>query len=152
VNGSLSVDLGDGSNTFGFAASANVFGNLSIAAGNGTNTLGTLAGTVAGNLMFTIGNGNTTVTIVNPPGGSLSWTSGNGNDSVTLGSAATTAGGIWNVNLQFGNGDDSLTLSAAAPATQTISGRADGGGRITANVFTQGASWAPVNFTLVNFP
>jgi len=32
-------------------------------------------------------------------------------------------------------------------------GRVDGGGRITANVFNQGANWTPISpFTLSNFP
>src|SRR5262249_1697217 len=103
--------------------------------------------------VFNLGNGNNTATASVVPGGLLRWTSGNGTNSLTLGGAATPANSAWNVGIRFGNADDTLTLSAAAPATQSLTGSADGGGRILGNVFSQGASWTLTTpFILTNFP
>jgi hypothetical protein len=90
------------------------------------------------------------MTVTNAPVGQFSWNSGNGNDSLTL--APTTAGQSWNVKIKFGDGDDTFTLGGTG-AGQSITGRVDGGGHVTANVFTQGSNWTPGSpFRVVNFP
>jgi hypothetical protein len=150
VLGSVQMNLRSGNNTVEFGPSGLVLGDLSISADNGNNDLTNFNGTVDGNLTFHLGNGDDSLTIANAPGGRLSWTSGNGNDSVTL--APPTANQVWNVNIQFGTGDDTLTLAGAGMG-ELLTGRVDGGGRIIANVFNQGANWTLVSpFTLSNFP
>ncbi len=148
VNGSLTLNLGDGGNMVNFEASATVAGNMTVNGGNGNNDLSTFpfSGTVAGSLSFNLGNGDNSVTITTAPGGLLSWTSGNGASALTLNPAAATA---WDVNVHFGSNDDSFTLAGAGG---TLSGLVDGGGHVVANTFTQGAGWTLTNFTLVNFP
>jgi hypothetical protein len=88
--------------------------------------------------------------VTNAPGGLLSWTSGNGSDSLTF--APTTDNQTWNVQIQFGNGDDTFTLGGTG-LNESVTGRVDGGGRLTANVFNPGANWTLTpTFTLSNFP
>jgi hypothetical protein len=147
VSGTLSVNTGTASDTVTFAAAAAVFGDLSLTGGDGANSF-TLNGSVAGNLRINLGNGNDTVTVGNAPGGTLFWTSGNGADSLTL--APTTAGQTWNVNVLFGNNDDTFTLAAPGGF---LTGKVDGGGHVSGNVFNPDPSWTPTStFQLVNFP
>jgi hypothetical protein len=150
VGGSVQMNLRSGDNDVEFGPSASVAGNLSIRAGDGNNDITNFAGTVGGNLSFQLGNGDNTVTVTNAPGGRLTWNSGNGSDSLTF--APTIDGQLWNVAVQFGNGDDTFTLGGTG-MNEAITGRVDGGGRITANVFNQGANWTLTPpFTLSNFP
>jgi hypothetical protein len=147
VNGNATVSSGDGNDTIQVDATAAVFGTLHLNGGNGANTL-TVNGSVSGDLVFNQGNGDNSATITQAPGGVLRWTSGNGNDTLNL--TPATAGQLWNVNIQFGSGDDTLNLNAPGG---TLTGRADGGGRITANAFNQDPSWTLTpTFTLSNFP
>jgi hypothetical protein len=74
----------------------------------------------------------------------ITWLSGNGNDSLTLAGAQA-----YNVNVTFGNGDDTFTLNNAAAF---LSGKVDGGGRITANVFNLVAGTIVPPFQQINFP
>ncbi len=152
VNGNTTISSGDGDDLISLDSSAAVFGTLQINGGNGDNLL-FVDGSVSGDLVFNLGNGDNTAFITQAPGGVLRWTSGNGNDFLSLGDLSTPPGTTWNVNIRLGSGDDTLTLDPAAPADQFLTGSADGGGRIVANVFDQGASWtlAPT-FTLSNFP
>jgi hypothetical protein len=152
VFGSVQMDLRSGNNTVVFPGT--VFGNLSIAAGNGDNDLTNINGTVGGGLTFNLGNGNNAAVVANAPGGVLTWLSGNGNDSLTLGSGLTAGSETWSINALFGSGDDVFTLAGTPPGTtQFLSGKVDGGGRITGNTFNQGANWVLVpTFVLVNFP
>ncbi len=152
VFGSTQMDLRSGNNTLLFPGS--VGGDFSVAAGNGDNDLTNFAGTVGGKLTFNLGNGNNSAIISNAPGGTLTWTSGNGNDSLTLGSGLTAGSEFWTVNVLFGSGDDVFTLAGTtAGTTQVISGKVDGGGRMTGNTFVQGPNWVLTpTFVLVNFP
>ena len=84
-----------------------------------------------------------TVAIGATIGGRTNWRSGNGNDSLQLGSGSNN----YNVNVQFGNSDDSFTLAT----TGLVSGRADGGGRLSSNVFTQNGAILSPYFQLSNF-
>jgi hypothetical protein len=148
VNGSLTINLGDGDSTVSFTGTAAVSGDMRVNGGNGNNDLTTFSGTVAGNLTFTLGNGNDSATISNAPGGVLSWTSGNGSDSLTLN--PSTAGQAWNINVHFGNSDDTFTLGGAGG---NLTGTVDGGGRVLANVFVQGPNWVLLPpFQETNFP
>jgi hypothetical protein len=152
VLGSMQVDLRTGDNVVQFPGT--VGGNLSISAANGANDLTGISGTIGGNLRFNLGNGDNTAVIANAPGGVLTWTSGNGNDSLTLGSGLTAGSESWNVNVQFGNGDDVFTLAGTPPGTtQFLTGKVDGGGRVTGNTFVQGPNWVlSPTFVLSNFP
>ncbi len=170
-NGNVSLQLGIGANGNPFASSnasifpfaffpsdASVAGNFTLTAGNGNNNFtastttpsnSPFAGTVNGNTYITLGNGLDSFTVASSNlNGTFNWHSGNGNDSLTL--AAPTGGtAYYNVNAQFGNGDDSFSLGSGV----SVSGSADGGGRITGNTFDPDpASTIVQPFTLSNFP
>ncbi len=148
VFGSANVNMGQGNDTFEFDGTSQVFGNLSVTGGNGTNSVPLFQGLVDGNLSFNFGNGNNNpVTVVFAPGGLLTWRSGNGNNHLTLGTAPNS--GNFNVDVTFGSGDDTFTLDNG---TGVLSGRVDGGGRITANVFEQLSGTLAPTFQLINFP
>jgi len=128
VQGSVSVNLGSGNDSFSFAAgstigaSANIAtgggddsvnldgavgGDLTVNAGDGTDTITSAAvtGTVAGNMSVTAGSGNDSVTLDGSVSGNLNITLGNGDDTVTIGNAP---GGV--LHWTSGNGNDSVTL------------------------------------------
>jgi hypothetical protein len=168
VNGALTADMGDGNNTFAYAATAFVGGAMRLTAGNGTNLVG-INGQVGGQLstsfgngtndidlnagallgggvLFCLGHGDNTVDLANGAfmGGSFGLRTGNGNNAVNL----DASGNALVTDIIFGNGDDSLTFTNGL-----FSGSADGGGEVTADLFTlgAGASVTP-EFVLVNFP
>ncbi len=160
INGSLGLNLGNGDNLVDSDTGV-INGNLSITGGNGNDSITgsgglAFAATVAGNMTVNLGNGDNVADLAIAPGGRLRWTSGNGNDSVALDpdNIAVPPGPsqTWSVNFHFGNGDDTMTL-ADAGNPQFITGLVNMGGRISANVFTQGVNWTPVGpFVLLNVP
>jgi S-layer protein len=150
VNGNVTLNLGDGNDEIdleSFGGQPTVFGaNLTINAGNGNLTIGTVDAQVTGNVYFNLGNGNTTVdfSAASSVGGTLNWHSGSGNNSLIL-----EGGQQYLVNVVFGSGDDTFTLNNAAAV---LTGKVDGGGHITANVFNQLAGTIGSPFELINFP
>src|SRR5205823_4188528 len=128
------VNSGEGDNVLTGASTFTVQGNLTLRAGNGANSVPNMAAAVNGNLNFFFGNGADTVTVSGPVGGTVLWRSGNGPDSLTLGLGAATANN-YNVDVLFGSNDDTFTLNIGA--TNFITGRVDGDGRLTANTFNQ---------------
>jgi hypothetical protein len=124
---------------------------MNVTLGNGVNDLGTIAATTLGSMTFNLGSGanNPDATLTGSVGSTFNWTSGNGPDTLSIPAQASNP--AYNVNIQFGNADDTLNVGGGA-GTVTLSGRADGGGRITANTFNQLAGAILTNFTLSNFP
>jgi hypothetical protein len=148
IAGNLSVRYGDGNNNLivNSLPGPQVAGDVSIVAGNGNNNL-EFAGSVGGNLTMHLGNGSNQVGFTSAPAGLLTYNSGNGGDTVVLFGLDPTQ--VWKVNMTFGTNDDELDLILGG----FITGRVDGGGRVTANVFSQGPGWTIVPpFQLSNFP
>ena len=70
-------------------------------------------------------------------------TTDNGNYTLSLEGAQTYV-----ADVVFGSGDDTFTLNNAAAV---LTGLVDGGGRITANTFTQTAGTLSPTLVLANF-
>jgi hypothetical protein len=173
VGGNLTLNLGDGNNVTFFGQPFTVAGNMYVNAGNGDNDMNSgeefFGGQIAGNLSFRLGNGNNRVTLGEGAtvGGDVNYTLGNGNNTLAD-SAGTFIGGtlrlragngnnsytanraaLYVLDMHFGNGDDSFTYGGGGA---TLTGLLDGGGRLTANSFTQGAAVLAPTLTLMNFP
>jgi hypothetical protein len=148
VGGNLSIRFGDGDNQLivDSLPGPQVAGNLTLVAGNGDSFL-FFAGSVGGNITEHLGNGDNLVGFTSAPGGVLNYTSGNGADLVVL--FGVTPDQVWNVNMTFGSNDDELDLVLSG----FITGRVDGGGSVTGNVFSQDPGWTILSpFQLINFP
>jgi hypothetical protein len=167
LNGSGNFELTGGANVFTFSATGFVGGNLRLAAtnednivdidgeingdfsayfGNGANDFNFNADmAIGGHVNLYLGNGNNTVDLVDTAlvGGRFRLRTGNGNNTVDL----DASGGVLVTDIIFGNGDDDLTFRNG-----TFSGKADGGGRVTANTFTLVGAVLTPDFVLVNFP
>jgi hypothetical protein len=147
IGGNATVRALDNGMNFRFDTGT-IAGALNVFGGNGANLAAApLTGTVRGVMTVNFGNGNNGTWNFNTGfsvGRPLRWTSGNGPNQVAL-----NAPGNFNLNVQFGNADDTFTLNNAGAV---VSGRVDGGGRITANVFNYLAGTIGSPFTLSNFP
>jgi hypothetical protein len=152
IDGSLSVQLGDGNTTlFGPGQFFHVQGDMSIQAGNGNDTAPELDALVDGNLRINLGNGADNFTLATAPFGLLLWRSGNGADTLTLGTGSLLGSNPFlNVNLTFGNNDDTVNVNIGAAGS--ITGRIDGGNHFTANTFNQMSGTIVEPFQLINFP
>jgi hypothetical protein len=167
INGSLNVNMGEGTNNLLFNAQQpanpndagpSVGGSMTVTAGNGTNNIGVtatglFAGTVAGNLSFYLGNGDNgmagdPMTVTTGLGGKLLWRSGNGQNFLTLGDGSQDF--FYNVDVVFGNDDD--TFETNLGTNGALNGRVDGGGRLTGNTFTQTSGNLAPTLVVLNFP
>jgi hypothetical protein len=155
VNGNAAITVGDGNDNISletFTSQTIIGGNLTINAGNGNDLIGPLAGDggnqalIGGDVFLHLGNGNDTASFDagGSVGGKITWRSGNGNSMLTLAGAQT-----YLVDVVFGSGDDTFTLNNAAAV---LTGRVDGGGHITANVFNPVAGTIGSPFEETNFP
>ena len=166
-NGNFTTNLGDGDNVYNTNTAFTVAGNATLNAGNGVN--GMLGfGNVAGDLSINFGSGANNFTINRTVGGNANINLGNGNNVTVFAAGTSSVGGTvhyrsgngnnllqfnqtqtYLLDVVFGNGDDTLASVAGTP---TFTGLIDGGGRVTANTFTQGGAILSPNLTIKNFP
>ncbi|MFO0843689.1 MAG: hypothetical protein U0797_15045 [Gemmataceae bacterium] len=148
IDGSASVNLGEGANDFDTLALGSILGNLWLSVGNGDNLAMSLAGTVGGTLALFQGNGaNGTVTISTVPA-RLLYRGGNGGAAATDNVIDLAGTGTYLVDMVYGTGFGGLTLSGGA--TQTLTGIVVGTGGTYA--FNQGAAVLAPELVFINFP
>jgi hypothetical protein len=166
-NGNATVNTGDGDNTYALTSAFEAAGSFNLTAGNGNNAIGDFGGAVAGDLNVTLGNGTNSFNLTGSTGGNLNFQLGNGDNTLSDDATATIAGklrirsgngnnsytangvGTYNLDVVFGSGDDTFTYAGAGAV---LNGLLDGGGRVTANSFVQGAATLSPTLVIANFP
>jgi hypothetical protein len=155
---SLNLNLGNYNDNLDVTNNTTVFGNANISAGNGVTNFANPGGSAAhfsanvnGNLTFNFGsgdnNGGAAMVVDGNVGGTLKWRSGNGSDYLKVGSGGNLS---YLVDVAFGNADDTFEMDLGAGGI--LSGKVDGGGRITANTFITTSGTTAPTFVMVNFP
>ncbi|WP_193789074.1 beta strand repeat-containing protein, partial [Zavarzinella formosa] len=114
--GAITVDAGDGNNTFGFSTTAAPasLGSLSYVGGNGSDMVSVgspgKTSTINGGVKIATGNGGSTVGLYSVTStGDVTVTAGTGTDSLTLASVQ-----VRNVSDDAGLGDGALTVNGTS--------------------------------------
>jgi hypothetical protein len=145
IGGNTTIDTAEGA-AFSDTTSSVYSGNLSFIHGNRSSFTG-IAGTVAGDLNWTVGNSAVPLDhelfLTGPVGGKIRVRAGNGTNIVRL---LPTAARTDNVDMLFGTGTNTLILNSDLTLTGTVVGT---GGT---NTFTQNGATLLPTLQLINFP
>jgi hypothetical protein len=133
----VSVNLGDGDNTFTVTPNAKFNASLTYSATNGDNQLN-IGGLILNWLNLNLGNGDNNLTVTAQVNNQVVLTAGQGINTVNLDSANN----VYSLNLLFGNGNNTVNLNGS----DTIDGKIIGGTGVN-NLNENGATLQPTFVT-----
>jgi hypothetical protein len=144
--GSVSLNMGDGANTYDLTGAFTVAGSFTMYAGTGADNVSFGAGSnISGNLNVNLGTGNNSLSLAGAVFGSqINLTTGGGNDVVSV--APTANGGSSKLSVYAGAGNDLVNIGSSA----FLSAYLDGQTGTDTIAFTAGFV-VPINWSLLNF-